>query len=188
MSERKTRVCRARWAGGLDNFVRRWLQNPGRILGPYVREGMTVLDVGCGPGFFSVELARRVGKSGRLIACDLQEGMLQRLREKIRGTDLESRVTLHRCEADRLGVTEKVDFVLAFYMAHEVPNQDGFLAEIASLLKPDGRVFLVEPPIHVSRRAFEETLRKAERAGLSVAERPRMWISRAALLKRADGR
>jgi ubiquinone/menaquinone biosynthesis C-methylase UbiE len=70
------------------------LQNPRKILGPYIKEGMTVLDVGCGPGFFSIELAQMVGKSGRVIASDLQEGMLRKLREKIQGTEFEERITL----------------------------------------------------------------------------------------------
>jgi ubiquinone/menaquinone biosynthesis C-methylase UbiE len=69
-------VCPVERAGSLDSKIRRWLQNPQKILVPYVREEMTVLDIGCGPGLFSVEMARMVGKSGRVIAVDLQEGML----------------------------------------------------------------------------------------------------------------
>ncbi len=53
---------------------------------------MTVLDMGCGPGFFTVEMARKVGPSGRVVAVDVQEGMLQQQRKKIRGTALPSRV------------------------------------------------------------------------------------------------
>ena len=89
MSNRRNRVCPVERAGSLDNRIRRWLQNPRKILEPYIKEGMTVLDVGCGPGFFSIEIAQLVGKSGRVIAADLQEGMLQKLRDKIRGTELE---------------------------------------------------------------------------------------------------
>ena len=77
------RVCPVSLAGGLDSGIRKLLQNPGRILNAHVREGMTVLDLGCGPGFFSVEMARRVGESGSVIAVDLQEGMLERLRKKL---------------------------------------------------------------------------------------------------------
>ena len=54
MIEERNRVCPVELAGSLDGRVRGWLQNPGKILAPYVREGMTVLDVGCGPGFFSI--------------------------------------------------------------------------------------------------------------------------------------
>lgn len=186
MSGRSGRVCPVERAGSLDNRIRRWLQNPRKILGPYVREGMTVLDVGCGPGFFSVEMARLVGKSGRVIAADLQEGMLEKLRSKIHGTELEQRITLHKCPQGRIGVSDKVDFVLAFYMLHEIPNQQEFLSEIRSILKLDRLFLIVEPPFHVSKKAFEKTIGKARDAGLTPVERPRVFLSKAVILKRHE--
>ena len=92
MTKINERVCPVALSGSLDNSIRRWLQNPRKILGPYIKEGMTVLDVGCGPGFFTIEMARMVGKSGRAIAADMQEGMLQKVKEKIKGTVLEDRI------------------------------------------------------------------------------------------------
>jgi ubiquinone/menaquinone biosynthesis C-methylase UbiE len=145
---------------------------------------MTVLDVGCGPGFFSVDMAQMVGKSGRVIACDLQEGMLQKVREKIQGTELEERITLHRCETNKLGLSEDVDFVLLFYMVHEIRSQEEFFREIESILKPNGQVFMVEPPFHVSKTAFEETIRKARGAGLTPVERPKMFLNKTVILKK----
>ena len=62
--------------------IRRLLQNPRKILSPFIKEGMTVLDLGCGPGFFSLDMAHMVGSAGRAIAVDLQQGMLIKLREK----------------------------------------------------------------------------------------------------------
>jgi ubiquinone/menaquinone biosynthesis C-methylase UbiE len=175
------RVCPVALAGGLDNRIRRWFQNPLTILKPYIKEGMTVLDIGCGPGFFSIPLARLAGKPGRVIAADLQEGMLQKLRSKIKGTELEDRITLHQCKEDKIGVTEKVDFILAFYMVHEIPNQLNFFNELASILEPNGRVFVVEPLFHVSKKAFEETVQLARNAGLLPIERPSVIFSRAVI-------
>ncbi|MDY6951373.1 MAG: class I SAM-dependent methyltransferase, partial [Thermodesulfobacteriota bacterium] len=109
MDDRKNHLCPVEKAGRLDNVFRRWLHNPRRILGPYVEEGMTVLDFGCGPGYFTVDMAQMVGRSGRVIAADLQEGMLEKLRCKIEGTPLEDRVTLHRCQENGIGLSEKVD-------------------------------------------------------------------------------
>jgi ubiquinone/menaquinone biosynthesis C-methylase UbiE len=172
-------------AGGLDNTLRRWVQNPHKITKPYIREGMTVLDLGCGPGFFSLDMAELVGESGRVIAADLQDGMLEKLGNKIRGTDLEKRITLHRCESNRIGVSDAVDFVLVFYMFHEVPNQAEFLDEIRSMLKPSGRVLVVEPPLHVSKATFEEMIRKAGAAGFELVERPNVFLSKTAVLKKA---
>ncbi len=184
MSDRNNRVCPVERAGSLDNRIRRWLQNPQKILRPYIEEGMTVLDLGCGPGFFSIDMAQMVGKSGRVIASDLQEGMLQKLRGKIHGTEFEDRITLHKCEENKIGVSENVDFVLAFYMVHEVPNQEEFFNEIKTILKPNGQVFIVEPPFHVSKTAFEETIRKARDAGFTDVERPKVLFSKAVILKK----
>ncbi len=184
MKNINTQVCPVALSGSLDNSIRKWLQNPEKILRPYITEGMTVLDVGCGPGFFSIEMARMVGKSGRVIAADLQEGMLQKLNEKVKGTELEERILLHKCGEDNIGVSEPLDFVLLFYIVHEVPNKEHFFNEIRTILKPQGQVLIVEPPFHVSKSAFEETIRKAGRAGLIVIERPKMFFSRAVLLKK----
>jgi ubiquinone/menaquinone biosynthesis C-methylase UbiE len=183
VSKIDTIACPVALSGSLDNRIRRWLQNPEKILRPYVKVGMTVLDVGCGPGFFTLEMARMVGKSGRVIAADLQEGMLQKVKEKVKGTDLEERIFLHKCGEDNIEVLELVDFVLLFYMVHEVPNKEHFFNEIRTILKPQGQVLIVEPPFHVSKSAFEETIRIARDAGLIVIERPKMFFSRAVVLK-----
>jgi ubiquinone/menaquinone biosynthesis C-methylase UbiE len=100
-----SRVCPVERAGGLDNRLRRLIQNPARILKPYIRQGMTVLDLGCGPGFFSIEMAKMVNESGKVIAADLQEGMLEKLKKKIAGTDLETRIKLHKCGQKKIGFT-----------------------------------------------------------------------------------
>lgn len=65
-----------------------------------------------------------VGKSGRVIASDLQEGMLQKLRDTSKGRELEKRIILHKCEKNKINLSEKVDFVLAFYVIHEILNQE----------------------------------------------------------------
>ena len=180
------RVCPMERAGSLDNRFRRWLQSPSRILAPYVRERMTVLDLGCGPGFFTLDMAQMVGPRGRVIASDLQEGMLRRLEDKVRGTELENRVVLHRSRPDGIGVAENVGFVLAFYMVHEVPDRRRLFDEIASILEPNGRVLLVEPRFHVSKRAFEETIRVARGVGLVPSEGPRIMLSRTVILRPAS--
>jgi ubiquinone/menaquinone biosynthesis C-methylase UbiE len=184
MDLRKNHICPVAIAGFLDNRVRRWLQDPRKILSPYIKEGMTVLDIGCGPGFFTMDIARMVGRSGRVIAADLQEGMLQRLRKKIRKTDLEGRITLHKCEENGIGLSETVDFITAFYMIHEIPDQAAFLKELRTILNPDGQVFIMEPPFHVSKEAFEETLGKAREFGLDPVEGPRVFFARTVILKK----
>ena len=184
MSDRKNRVCPVERAGSLDNRIRRWVQNPQKILGPYIREGMTVLDVGCGPGLFSIDMAQMVGESGRVIAADLQEGMLAKLREKIKETELDGRIRLHKCEENKIGVLENVDFVLLLYVVHEVKNKKKFFNEIVNILKTNGQILIIEPPFHVSKTAFEETVGKAREAGLTEVERPKVFLSKTAILKK----
>ena len=98
MERDMNRVCPVELAGSLDNKIKKWFQNPQKILAPYVKEGMKVLDIGCGPGFFSIELAKMVGKTGKVFAVDLQEGMLQKIKSKIHATELEARIQLIKSE------------------------------------------------------------------------------------------
>lgn len=179
------RVCPLEKAGLLDAALRRLLQNPQKILQPHVREGMTALDLGCGPGFFTLELARLAGSTGKVIAADLQQGMLDKLRAKIQNTALASRIQFHRCLPDRIGLAETCDFILVFYMLHEVPDQGSFLREIRSLLKAGGKVLLAEPAWHVSRGEFRDALVRMEQAGFAVLERPDIRFSRAVVLTAA---
>lgn len=175
-------VCPVELAGGLDNRLRRWLQNPQKILKPYIKPGMSVLDLGCGPGFFSIEIACLLNGSGQVIAADLQQGMLDKVSNRIKGTELESRIRLHRCKTDSIDLFEKVDFVLAFYMIHEVPDQERLFKELKSILKPDGKILIVEPNFHVRKKAFESMLLKIKSSGLEVLDRPKMFFSRMVVL------
>lgn len=184
MNNRKKHICPVERAGSLDNKFRKWIQNPQKILDPFIVEGMTVLDIGCGPGFFSISMAKMVGKSGRAIASDLQEGMLQKVSDKVIGTELEQRIKLHKCEANKIGVSEPVDFILLFYMVHEVTKKNELFAEIATILKPDGRVLMVEPSFHVSKSAFEKTIKIARDAGFTDDRGPSMLFGKTVILKK----
>ncbi len=183
MTKNKTQhICPVERAGGLDNSLRRLVQNPRRILRPYINDGMKVLDLGCGPGFFTTEIARMMNGTGSVIAADLQEGMLDKLYEKILGTDLEKKIRLHKCEENNLGLNEKVDFILAFYVIHEVPDMDHLFGEFKSILKPGGKVFIVEPGFHVSANEFEEMIKRILSSGFRIIGRPKILLSRSVIL------
>ncbi len=184
MNNERNRVCPVELADSLDSRIRRWLQNPKKILAPYVREGMTALDIGCGPGFFSVEMAKMVGRSGKVISADLQEGMLRKLRDKIAGTELERRIDLVKCAKDGINVSERVDFILAFYMVHEVPDKNSFFGELKNILNERGEFLIVEPKLfHVSREEFELTKTLAEGNGFRADLGPRLPFSWSAILR-----
>ena len=175
-------VCPAELSGTLDNVLRRLVHKPEKILAPYIKEGMTVLDLGCGPGYFTAELASLVGKSGKIIAADIQQKMLDKMTRKISRTDLGKRVEAHLCQADTIGITKKVDFVLAFWMVHEVPDQRQTFDELKLLLNPGGKILIIEPKIHVTRGSFSKMISMLESAGFKITEKPKISISRAVLL------
>ncbi len=184
MDRDRNRVCPVELAGSLDSKMRRWLQNPHTILAPFIREGMTALDIGCGPGFFSIEMAGMVGTNGRVIAADLQQGMLDKLSAKIRGTALEQRITLAHSGTDTINVSEPVDFILAFYMVHEIPDKDSFFKQASALLRPDGQFLLVEPKLfHVSSKDFERTTALAAKNGFKAYPGPKLLFSWSAVLR-----
>jgi ubiquinone/menaquinone biosynthesis C-methylase UbiE len=175
----RNRICPVELAGMLDLNFRRLFQNPKKMLGPYVLEGMKVLDMGCGPGFFSMEIAKMVGGTGGVTAADLQEGMLEKLDKKIRKAGVQNIISLHQCRKDAIGLSGKFDFILIFYMLHEVPGRENFLREIKTLLKPNGKVFIAEPKFHVSNHNFGVLTEMMKNMGFKITHEPRILLSRA---------
>jgi ubiquinone/menaquinone biosynthesis C-methylase UbiE len=173
-------VCPWWFASVLDNPVRKLLHDPERLLGPYVEKGQTVVDIGCGPGIFSIAMAQLVGETGKVIAVDIQDKMLERLKQKIARADVRN-ITIHKAEQDRIGIAENVDFALAFYMVHEVPDKAQFFHEVAGIMKPKSRFLVVEPKLHVSASSFDNTLKIARAGGLAPVSEPKVRLSRAVL-------
>ena len=180
--EKKKIVCPWQLAPVIDNRLRPFVHNPQKIFAPYVAKGMTVLDVGCGAGFASLGLAKLVGEGGLVIAADLQSKMLCMVKERAMRAGLSDRIRIHLCTPNRIGVREELDFVVAFFMVHEVPDVRAFLEEIYALLKTGGRFFITEPKIHVGLKAFQQILRKAQVIGFEIAERPSVIFGRTVLL------
>jgi len=177
------------WVGYfLASPLRRLSQNPEKILSPYVKPGMTVIDVGCAMGFFSLPLARLVGSDGRVVCVDVQKKMIDSLRRRANRAGHAKNMDLRVCEKSSLGLDDlagKIDFVLAFAVAHEIPDVPGLMTQMHAMLAPDGRCLLAaEPSGHVNARDFEKTVAAAQQAGLTIVERPEIRRSRAVLLAR----
>lgn len=100
------RVC-PWWLGYLlASPLRRLLQDPGAILSPFVFEAMTALEPGPGMGFFTLELARRVGPKGRVIAVDVQAKMLEGLTSRARRVGLADRIIVRQNKGDHLDLED----------------------------------------------------------------------------------
>ncbi|MCG6963982.1 MAG: class I SAM-dependent methyltransferase [Acidobacteria bacterium] len=177
------------WLGyWLVNPLRRLLENPREILQSFVREGMTVLEPGCGMGFFTLDLARLVGPSGLVVAVDLQERMLAGLRRRAARAGLLQRIDIRKAGPEGLCIGDlenRVDLACLLHMVHEVPDQAAFFAEISAALRPGGRLLIVEPKGHVSQPAFEDSLAMAAQQGLIAVDAPALRSGRAAVLIRA---
>ena len=180
-----SRICPWWLARALDNPIRRLIHNPEKILSRYIERGQTVLDIGCGSGTFTIALARLVGETGKVIAVDVQNEMLQMVRKKAAKEGMKSNIITYKSDPRRIGIEEKVDFALAFYMVHEVPKAEAFLKEVASLLNPEGKLLIVEPRFHVSELAFDRTLEAARLAGLKQISKPEIRFSRSMLFQLA---
>jgi ubiquinone/menaquinone biosynthesis C-methylase UbiE len=176
------------WMGYfLINPLRRLMQNPVTILSPYVREGMTVLEIGPGMGFFTIPLARMVGPGGRVVSVDIQDKMLTALRKRIAKAGLSTRVETRLAQASGLGVGDydgRFDFVLAFAVVHEVPDQSVLFREIHTALKPGGVLLMADPRSHFSQNEYVGALRLAANAGFRKINEPVIYKSRSAELRK----
>jgi len=128
-----------------DNPFRRLFSPPGRFVEPFVGAGQVAADLGCGPGFYAVALAERVGPQGKAYAVDSDEKAVRALDKKAGERGLRN-VEARACSAARLDFIKDgtVDFVLAHgLLCSMAPDQrDAAVGEIKRILKPGGRAYL----------------------------------------------
>lgn len=180
-------VCPA-WIGYfLASPIRKLIHSPQTILSPYVKEKMTVLDIGSGMGFFSIPLAKMVGKTGKVICVDIQEKMLKGLQRRAQKAGVSARIEARLCYPHTLGLrdlAEKIDFALAFAVVHEVADPSRFFAELCTSIATAGSLLLAEPKGHVSEEEFTSTLSIAQKQGFTIMETLRIFLSWSVLLKK----
>jgi SAM-dependent methyltransferase len=168
-----------------DNPLRRLVHDPRRILGPLVSAGDRAL--GPGTGYFTMALAELVGLGGEVVAADIQETMIAAVgRRAERHGYANVRPVL--VGNGGLRPEDRFDFVLMFWMLHEVEDRSALLRDVRTRLEPEGRLLIVEPLGHVPGDLFAREVDAAEKAGFEVVDRPRVALSRAALLRGAPPR
>jgi tRNA A58 N-methylase Trm61 len=167
--------------------LRKLLENPKKMLGPFVQEGMTVLEPGPAMGFFTLPLARMVGPNGKVVVVEVQQKMLDVLLKRARKKGLSDRIDPRLVKNGGMGLSDlqgKVDFAAALHVVHEVPDQSAFFRDVLAALKPGGKLLIVEPKGHVSPEAFEKNLEKAKASGFTPADLPGKIGRRSALLSK----
>jgi len=182
ISDLNNKVCPWWLIPTFDNRLRRIIHDPDTLLADLIFPGQTVLDIGCGIGYFTIPMARMVGEQGQIIAIDLQARMLDGVHRRAERAGVAERIRLHQGNLDHLMLANRADFALMFWMMHEVPDQRSFLHQVCTLLKPEASLLLVEPRLHVSAAAFQRTIETAKAVGLKVRAQPQVKLSMAILL------
>jgi ubiquinone/menaquinone biosynthesis C-methylase UbiE len=148
---------------------------------------MTVLEPGCGMGYFTLPIARMTGPTGRVIAVDLQPKMIEGLTRRARRAGLLERIEAVACTDGSLGLAGRpgvVDLAVVIHVLHEVRDRQRFLEQLFDALRPGGRLLLLEPKGHVSRETLDAELALSERAGFRPVGEPAHRRSHGALLEK----
>jgi ubiquinone/menaquinone biosynthesis C-methylase UbiE len=129
--------------------VQDWLFPRGEILDRAgIQVGDRVLDYGCGPGSYVVELARRVGEAGRVYALDVHPAAIERVRSLVRQHTLDN-VELIQSDCTTGLMGNSIDIVLLYDVLHMLTNPNRVLRELRRVLKPEGTLSVLDP--HMSR-------------------------------------
>lgn len=108
-----------------------------------LKPGMRVADLGAGTGVFTIPLAKAVGPEGRVFAIDIDEGLLKIVSEKTAAAGLKN-VQLVTAGATDPRLPEPVDLIFLSDTLHHLPNQAEYVKQFSKLLRPGGRVAVIE--------------------------------------------
>jgi ubiquinone/menaquinone biosynthesis C-methylase UbiE len=142
-----------------------------------IQPGERVLELGPGPGAFTIDAARRAGPEGRLIAVDIQPEMIVRLEQRVREAGL-TNVETHVAGAYDLPLeSESVDRAFLVTVLPEISDQSRALAELWRVLKPGGHLSITEEFMDPDYPFPFETIRRVEAAGFEQVRRfGNFWV------------
>ncbi len=109
-----------------------------------VKPGQVACDIGCGNGFYTLQLAKLVGENGKVLAVDIQPEMLHMLSERARDEGITNIEPIHGTQIDPRLEPESVDLILLVDVYHEFSHPKQMLAAMRKALKPGGRIALAE--------------------------------------------
>jgi ubiquinone/menaquinone biosynthesis C-methylase UbiE len=152
-----------RWFVELDNPFTKTNRAAVILEHAKLQPGMTVLDIGCGPGRLTIPAARQVGPSGKVVALDLQPGMLRRAQEKAQAANLTNIQFLQGGAGEGKLREFQADRALLVTVLGEIPDREAALKEIFEVLKPGGILSVTEIIFdpHFQRRSTVSRLASA---------------------------
>ncbi len=109
-----------------------------------LRTGMVVCDMGCGNGFYALKMASLVGRTGKVLAVDIQPEMLRLLDARAKQAGIDNVELIQGTVADPRLPLGSVDLVLCVDVYHEFSHPEQMLATIRKSLAPGGEIVLVE--------------------------------------------
>jgi ubiquinone/menaquinone biosynthesis C-methylase UbiE len=166
--------CPSSWSWIVDNPLRRWdvrhaLARAG------LRTGETVLELGPGPGAFTVDAAQRLGPEGRLIAVDIQPEMIAQVEARVRDAGLIN-VETHVASAYDLPLDDgTVDRAFLITVLPEIPDPVRGLREVYRVLRPGGILSTTEEFLDPDYPLRKTAMAWAEAAGFELVERHGNW-------------
>jgi SAM-dependent methyltransferase len=135
-------VAGADW---LERSEREQEENPGKAIAALgIREGMVIADIGAGTGYYSFRIAALTGPSGKVYASDIQPGMIALLEKRMKREGVRNIETVLGTASDPKLPRASIDLALLVDVYHEFSEPQKMLAAIATALKPDGRLVLLE--------------------------------------------
>jgi len=158
----------------VDNPIRRRYMS--RVLDRTgIQPGERVLELGPGPGAFTVEAARRTEPDGALVAVDIQPKMIANVERKAQAAGLIN-VETHIASAYELPLDDgSIDRAFLVTVLPEIPDRQRALTELRRVLKPDGVLSITEEFLDPDYPLARTTARWAEKAGFELAERHGNW-------------
>ena len=150
-----------------DNPLLPIFRNPYKLLrAAGLRQGQKVLEVGCGPGFFTIPAARIVGEEGLIYAIDVNPFAIRRVKNKIAKEGLRN-VKPSLTNASNTGLPESsIDLAFLFGLRYVAGGLANVLSEMYRILKPGGLLSFEK-----TRGSGEELIQEVERAGFSYNDR-----------------
>lgn len=166
--------CPASLSWLVDNPVRRRYVRP--LLGRAgIQPGERVLELGPGPGAFTIGAARLVGPAGRIIAVDIQPEMIARVEERVREAGL-ANVETHVASAYDLPLEdESVDRAFLVTVLPEILDRGRALSELHRVLKPGGVLSITEEFTDPDYLFAFETVRRVQAASFRLEQRLGKW-------------